>query len=306
MTVIPIVVAFSVLYNYWMVDWKVDAKKDVAVIGTSVPTYSYNVRLIGRLANLGMDAETYFYNYYKLQPFLKKNPQVKTLLIEFDNRVLEGRMNDWIWGDRWLPDKVGKYALYIDGAGYRLLLKQNPKTYKLMVPFIKSTFKISLKTLIRGRFYTNAGLGGYYPRYQNNMKRILSKLSEEEKTGFPKQEDYREMSQVNIDYLHKLIKFCKLHNVKVFLLRTPMHKWYEGYKYEDAFQQFYKDNFAGVEFLDFKNFPMDDSEFSDLSHMNYKGSERYSKWFNSLLNDGLLERKNKQEFIDNHIALLKK
>jgi len=55
--------------------------------------------------------------------------------------------------------------------------------------------------------------------------------------------------------------------------------------------------FKDVDFLDFNNFPLNNEEFGDFEHLNYKGAKRFSLWFNELLEKGLLSMENKSEFI---------
>ena len=62
-----------------------------------------------------------------------------------------------------------------------------------------------------------------------------------------------------------------------------------------------KSKFSDTEFLDFSQFQLLNSEFGDLAHLNHKGATKFSIWFNNLLNNGLLEKDNKQKFIDNEM-----
>jgi hypothetical protein len=40
------------------------------------------------------------------------------------------------------------------------------------------------------------------------------------------------------------------------------------------------------------------SEFRDFNHLNYFGAKKFSVWFNTLIKQGMLSQKKKQEFID--------
>ena len=59
--------------------------------------------------------------------------------------------------------------------------------------------------------------------------------------------------------------------------------------------------FADIEFLDFAKYPLQNSEFGDFDHLNYRGARKFSIWFNQLIDDGLLERTDKQSFINERI-----
>ncbi len=56
--------------------------------------------------------------------------------------------------------------------------------------------------------------------------------------------------------------------------------------------------FSAVELLDFVDFPMPNNGFADDAHLNEFGAERYSTFFNYLLENGLLQKINKQKYID--------
>jgi hypothetical protein len=72
----------------------------------------------------------------------------------------------------------------------------------------------------------------------------------------------------------------------------------QGYNYEERYQQIVLNKFSDVEFLDFSKYPLTNSEFGDLDHLNHKGAKKFSYWFNTMLSDGLLEKSNKQQFIE--------
>ena len=53
--------------------------------------------------------------------------------------------------------------------------------------------------------------------------------------------------------------------------------------------------------LDFQNFPLEDNEFWDPIHLNYKGAKKFSLFFDSSLKRGLLDAPNPQSMIDEEI-----
>jgi hypothetical protein len=63
-----------------------------------------------------------------------------------------------------------------------------------------------------------------------------------------------------------------------------------------------KEKFSNIDFLDFNKFPLNDEDFADFGHLNYKGATKFSKWFNTMVNSGLLLNKNKQVLIDQSLS----
>lgn len=119
-------------------------------------------------------------------------------------------------------------------------------------------------------------------------------------SGYDKTKTAFSISEKNLEYLRKLVDYCRNSRRNVYLLRTPIHSRNPGLKYEDLFQKTRSERFADVEFLDFKDFPLSNSEFGDLEHLNFRGSKKFSLFFNMLLEKGLLSQKEKQPFIEEH------
>ena len=88
----------------------------------------------------------------------------------------------------------------------------------------------------------------------------------------------------------------------VYLIRSPLHPKYEGYGNEFKFKELLNGEFKDVEFLDFANYLVPNNEFGDLEHLNFVGAKKYSLFFNRLMKEGLLQKNNKQRFIDEQIA----
>ena len=80
-----------------------------------------------------------------------------------------------------------------------------------------------------------------------------------------------------------------------------MHPKYEGFENEDLFKKILRTKFSNIEFLDFAKFPALNSDFGDFEHLNYRGADKFSKWFNGLINAGLMNRSNKQQLINEKI-----
>ena len=84
----------------------------------------------------------------------------------------------------------------------------------------------------------------------------------------------------------------------MYLIRSPLHKSYFGRKNERKYHKIRQQFFNNIEYLDFNSFPIQDNEFRDLEHLNYKGAKKFSIWFDSLLKDSLLNVREKQKFIN--------
>ena len=88
---------------------------------------------------------------------------------------------------------------------------------------------------------------------------------------------------MNRSKLQKIIAFCHENNLEITLIRSPQHKRLPVLRNEKEYQRVRDSLFSDLEFLDFNDFDLDDEEFSDLDHLNYKGARKFSSYFNEFM-----------------------
>jgi len=88
----------------------------------------------------------------------------------------------------------------------------------------------------------------------------------------------KKLNPQSIKYLQKMISSLTENNIEVSIILEPMlHNNYE-YKLDEIKQAFGK-----TEIIDLTNFNIKDEFWSDNSHLNYKGREKYSKYLLTIL-----------------------
>ena len=265
-------------------------KNTVAVIfGHSHPECAFNDSLINNFANYAQSGESYFYTYFKVKKILDQNHNLKTIFLEFSNDQLDYERDSTIWADKYISNRVPIYFPFMKFNDFKFLFSHNPSGFLNSVSlYIKDNFKrIGGKNLN----YTNH-IGGYKYLERDKTDSLLNTTS-----TLPNEKNNK-VSKYSIPYLDRVLQLCKSHNIKVYLVRSPMHPASPELKNEKLYLQILQTHFSEIEFLDFKNFPLLASEFGDLEHLNYRGAKRFSYWFNNLLRQGLLEKAGKQQFID--------
>jgi hypothetical protein len=262
------------------------------VIGHSHPECAFNDSLIDGLCNCSNSGEAYFYTFLKTKKIIEQNPQIKTVFIEFSNNQITKHMNDRIWGDKGELPRFPQYASFLGKDDFLLLYKNNSKGVKKNLPI---AFRNNVNRVITG-LHSNIK-GGYRYLIRDKTDSLLVAQEKEKKIAVDSANN-DELSDTNIAYLTKLIELLKENHIKIYLIRSPLHKKYEGYENEQIFQSVLSAKFSDMEFLDFSKYPLLNSEFGDLGHLNYRGAKRFSLWFNRLIQDGLLEKENKQHFIE--------
>ena len=282
---------------------------EYAFLGHSHSECTYNDTIIVNSKNFSRSGEAYFYTYQKAKMILSTTPKINVIFIEFSNGDIAKSRDNWIWKNRYLDHRFEKYSSYMDIEDHFLLIRNNTTGY--INNFFK-TRKHNFSKIVKSQYNITSNLGrfrylkrdktdsliiakGKIPSeivYTENVNAIRVKLREK---------SYAEISEENLNYLIKTIELFQNQGCKVFLVRSPQHIECEQYRNENLFQSILKDKLTSTEFLDFNNFPLQHSEFGDFGHLNFKGAKKYSEWFNELIKSGLLEKPNKQEYINNKI-----
>jgi len=297
LVLLTILAAFLLLQRYCG-NFKVNENSSILIVGHSHPECAFNDSLIGGVKNYAASGESYFYTYFKTKKIIEENPEMTTVLIEFSNNQIRVAKDDWIWNEEYILNRLPKYGAYMDFEAYRLLFTKNPKGLMNAMPGL---FKYSLNQAFGG-YKIQEDIGGYLYLERNKTDSLVASINQN-----PDPENSSNaISAYNLKYLQKLIDYLTSLNKRVFLIRSPLHDLYEGYSNEEQFQELRKTDFSGIEFLDFSKFALENSEFGDLEHLNYKGARKFSLWFNQLLLEGLLEKNEKQDFINASIELAKK
>lgn len=267
------------------------------VLGHSHSECAFNDSVIVSLENYSQSGESYFYTFLKAKKIIESNSQIHVVFIEFTNNQILKEMDNWIWGDELLSFRYPKYSPLMNINEIAFLFSKNPKI------FLDSQFlalKRNLNFILKSKtnfFYYN-GLGGYLNLNRDKTDSLINILSKDSVINSKR----LEISETNILYLAKTIDFCIKSGIQVYLIRSPIHSKNSNYvANETEFIHILKTQFNDVELLDFKVFPLNNNEFGDLEHLNFKGAIKFSNFFNKLIERDLLNRTNKQEYINNEM-----
>ncbi|MDB4923329.1 MAG: hypothetical protein JWQ54_5312 [Mucilaginibacter sp.] len=299
-----------VIIPYYIINKKsnfvINKKYKIIVFGHSHPECAFNDSLIQNFKNLSHSAEPYFYTYQKIKMVIAQNRRIETVLIEFSNNQIDEKMNDWTWGYKYMSNMFPQYEPFMDRPDIDLLIKNNSKDF---LNCVSISTRQNLFRVITSNYNFSGSIGSYLKIEGSDTGSLkqASKTSLDNKASLDSNDKKGyNLSMMNIEYLRKIINYCKHEHKKVLLVRSPQHKDFEFRKNEKIFYQIKNNYFSDVDLLDFNNFPLKDDEFADYGHLNYKGAFKFSNYFNSILKSGILSTRNKQLFIDTSIIALKK
>jgi hypothetical protein len=273
--------------------FKLNTDTRYLVLGHSHPECAFNDSLIDNFKNLSQSGESYYYTYFKTKKIIQQNPSIETVFIEFTNNQINESMNDWIWKEKSMSYRYPKYSPFMNLSDKGILAKNNLSGYFNSTSL---SFKYNFGRIRNRNFDYSKSVGGYLSLKRDKTDYLVNNM----KKNNPKSEKLG-ISEYNIKYLTKIIDLCEEHGKKVILIRSPQHSIYSGYSNERLYQKVRNNHFSSIEYLDFSKFPLSNSEFGDLEHLNHKGAKVFSIWFAQLLNMNILEKSNKQEFINKEI-----
>jgi len=278
--------------NYFKLD---NSIKNI-IIGHSLPQHAFNDSLISNTRNLCKDGTNYFYFYYRIKKVLECNPQIENVFIDISNNIFYKDYNKNIYLYSHLPFKYPNTAILISLKDNLYLAIKNITGYIIAVykSLLLNTVFVSLNG--EKNYIEWSDWGNYY--YSSDTLDFDKYL-----VSFQPNPIYGDttVSEFSTELLLRTINVCKEHNVNVYLIRTPVHPKNEMLKNENQFKYLVINKFGELQFLDFKEFPLNNNEFRNIAHLNYKGAIKFSSFFNELLTNGLLNKQDKQLFINDEI-----
>lgn len=249
-----------------------DGEKNI-IMGHSHAEFAFDDSMIVNTRNFGNSAEPYFYTFTKLKLLLENNSQIENVFLLYTNNSLVYWMDDWTWNDRYLSHRFPFYSSFLSGPQLSVLIKNNP--VGTIEFFIESMVENTWKLIRDEVDYINY-LGGY-TALENEMKEPSGPL--------PSGLKETPLSSINKKYLDKIIELCSENGVNLTFVRSPQHPNCMERDNEIVFQEVYETNFSHIKFYDFNDFPLLEDEFADEEHLNHKGAEKFSKNFNSLIQE---------------------
>lgn len=263
------------------------------VLGHSQSQCAVNDSILSNSINLSNFGESYFYSYQKLKLVVGDNAQIKTVFIEFSNNHVDSIMDDWTWGYEKMSFYLSYYSPFLESEDFNVLLENNSKD--ILSSFSLATRRHVFRVL--GNDYQLVDeIGGYSYEKLSNVDELIANSDFNSSISAS-----QSVSETNLRYLRKMIRFCRDKDIQVFLIRSPMHTLYADLSNEAIYQNVLKTRFEDIELLDFDTMTFPNSHYRDLHHLNYKGAKQFTTLFNELIENNLLNAPNLQSLIDEKI-----
>lgn len=280
-------------------DFQLNGDPEAIIVGHSRPECAFNDDIISNFLNIAESGEAYLYTYAKLREVIAQNDQINTIFLEFGNNQITNRMDSWMWGKEFMLKMYPKYSHLMSLSDRAVLLKNNP------IDFV-SVFSLDCKKRVTRFFESDYDysdeIGGYRDLMRDKTDSLVNVYKD--KSYFNRNHKSQLVSEVHLGYLNKIVALAQENDIQIILVRSPLHMKMHDHPNEVQYQQILIDYFSNLTYLDFQKFPLNNFEFGDFGHLNYKGAKVFSTWLEEALNDGLLHMEDKQAFIDAEIVRL--
>lgn len=281
-------VAYEVLYRKIPNDFKVkkyhllkqQEQIETLIFGTSHAYNGVDPRFLSTKAyNLANDGQTLLIDKYLFNHYIDSFPNIKNIIfsVSYHTFTLDTTITK---NDIW---KTRKNQLYMG-------LKIKPY-YKFrywlecLYPEYSSTL---IEYYINNEFYNASDSHGFYfkrpisPRNFQNLAQLKGhNFNGEIKT-------HLSTAKGNQNILESIIENCNKRNIKVFLLTTPCHHFYQEnidtIQYNIMKKTIYniQQNYPNITYLDFFKDPdFIDEDYDNNNHLSIKGAEKLSKKLSS-------------------------
>jgi hypothetical protein len=249
--------------------------KHILALGDSHVKNSIDDNIYTQCTNVGQDATAYLYLYCMLKKIINDNKHIDTVLLTLHSGNISGE--ERIFDEILMSDKIpGHFSLL---SKEELYIWWRHKSMALMSAVIHSPVE-NIRAIIgylmhRKKFsYRDLYIGGYM---EIDRKKLQESIEWYKKTADTVAVLNTDTTTYDREYLLKIVELCKSKNITLILINTPTYKP-EIYGELDKVNAYYRAYLQGVKYLDYSAFPLADSCYSDIGHLNYKGARIFSTY----------------------------
>jgi len=255
--------------------YEIGKEKTVLILGDSHAAAAINDSLYANYFNLSKPAETYVFIYAKLKKILPLNPQIKTVILACAEHNIQQRKENILWDEGFMNENIKINFNMLSSKELFLLFANNPaKSIASIFSLPKTQIQRYIQYASSDKpFLLQFGFGGYLGlRGQKNNWNEINWNETKKPLGAKESANYSKTSFVQVSYLHKIVDFCKSHNVKIVFLRTPEYKLYVKGNEQEYFNLL-QSQFSDIPLMDYANISLPDSFFYDFDHLNNNGAK---------------------------------
>lgn len=245
-------------------NFKIPSNINKLIIGDSHTKLAVDDSILTNSLNISQDSESYIFSYYNLKELIKKNKQIDTILLScsFHNFAKYYDISTYH------SDVVGKYFFILPFSVQIEFMKKSNNPMAVL--------KDSYINFWNNYFSETKSFIGLYYKVKRSYK--ISDYYVNKRVNRQYGDVYEYLySTINEKYLNKIGELCLKNNVKLVLIKTPLHKKYKSKLPGYIINHYYSiiNNFDLIEY----NIKLDDTDFMpDGDHLSRSGAIKYSNY----------------------------
>lgn len=265
---------------------RLDDDIKIVFAGDSNVEFSVNDSLINNSVNIAQSGEAYLYSYIKIRSLLEYNKNINTVLLGFSfHEILKDKEELLLFQDSYIIEKIKAYNYLLNKSEKALIFGNNKTAYlQGLLQTVFNNFMVCSKILAsKGTGNRIINFGGYQYSVRDKLEEDI-KLQDNSGTDTLSLQ-HPEKGILQERYLMMISELCRQKSVRLILLNTPKHDYY-SYKINQEIKNNWvsaRNSMPRDSLYDFSSFPLPDSCYGDITHLNYKGAGIFSTFLNNKL-----------------------
>lgn len=242
-------------------------EKTVLVIGDSQTQADIDDQQLSQVANVSLAHDGYFTMYRRLQLYADANPQIDTVIVAFTPHTVRKDKDEFYHNFGYVQESTQHYLPFFTIEDWFVLFQYDAAD-------VISALTTPL------RYYWNASpdyikeMGYFEVADYSNLKKDIESGAQRLTSDAFGGKDYG--NKVTIEYLHRIVDFCKSRNLTLIGLNTPVYNA-RDYFDMDNYENLKKTQFQSLEVWDYMDAEIPDDCRRDVNHLNRKGATMFTE-----------------------------
>lgn len=261
---------------------KIDDDIYTLICGDSHTKTALNDSIIPNSLNIAHSSEHYLYTYNVLKVLLKKNPQIRTVILGFSYHNISSFYDDYLFEQDKTQYMYPRYFTILDTEAMSLVLSKN---FKGFLVDLKNTYHGVYRHINARELDDYSFIGWFYNSNRNNKNDSTVNRAIQEHY-YNQEQDSQGFSSFQMIYLERIIDLCHREKVRLLLMNCPLSKEYLGRvppKFIDSYNEFAEKHEAIM--LDYHDFEVPEKCWGDGDHLNKSGAEIFNAYIEESMHD---------------------
>lgn len=255
---------------------RIDESIHILILGDSHTMSGIDDSIIMNSLNISQSSEHFLYSYNVLRQLLDNNSQIDRVILgvgfhsfskSYDQQI-QNKASTIIRVPRYYPILDQESIMDINMDFNKFLLKQRKDIFKSIV---KSSF-------MPGTISDFLFIGGFYKSERTNLSDSTANVAIQ-RHYFTESGTLQDYAVYQVKYLKKIVELCKVKNISLIFINTPVHdKYFKNIpeKFLDNYYSTIQQFSNGINIYDLHSVKFAQDCYGDGDHLNSKGAKKLS------------------------------